>query len=222
MWHQISSGKENGICFRKVQSTHLLATHLLSAYLVPSIYNSIGRRTHNVTHAVAEILTWHRGVSDGSCRGESGSGSYGDANRWMMLHQPPTPWGRSFKRANKELRSTCSVHGKWGELRDVLLAGGTQAFGVWRRDSYVGIPRSVFREQEVAPRHMQKGKRPRILGRAEEVTPVTDPGKEWARLGRDQDRVRVTHAWGGSSPAFKIGLRRGVLITHLALSDSCD
>ena len=88
-----------------------------------------------------------------------------------------------------------------------------QAFGIWRGDSNFRIDRSVYKRLEFGggiaisgstDQYMSTGVCPQttcireggqgFLGRAAEVTPVTNTERECARLGRNQDRVFVIHA----------------------------
>lgn len=128
---------------------------------MPNVYSIIGRQTQMLAHRKIKIFMWHRGVG-GGYQGESGLGFYSGANWWMMLHQPLNPRGRSFRRANKYLCSTCWVCRKGRGFQQRCASGSwIQAPGVWRGDGNLGILRSVYREQEIAP---QKRRGPKIPG----------------------------------------------------------
>lgn len=107
MWHQISSQKDNGMlqkCLINRPNTYLLPTWC-QAFII-----SQRGRQKNVTHTKIKEFTWHRGVSDDSCQGESGLGLDSDAI-WVNDVIPTSESQRenSFRRANKELCSTCQV-----------------------------------------------------------------------------------------------------------------
>lgn len=124
MWQRISSETDKGYV-SEMLNQQVCPSHLFITYLVPSIYNTLGRQTENVIFFYMALdlhgigFTWpvifigHRVVSDNACQGESGSGFASDAN-CVEDATPSTEAQRenSFGRARNNLCSICYVCGK--------------------------------------------------------------------------------------------------------------